>query len=86
VPETFKAQKLKDFNRMNFDTDEAFNEYLSEFETDVVAFNQELADKGLAGHGKPFMGGQNKEGVSSSVASFITSKSDDSKVLTGKEL
>jgi hypothetical protein len=86
VPESFKAQKLKDFSRMSFDTDEAFNEYLTESETDITAFNQELADKGLSGHGKPFMGGQNKEGVSSSVASFITSKADDTKTLTGKEL
>lgn len=86
VPETFKAQKLKDFGRMNFDTDEAFNEYLEEFETDITAFNQELADKGLSGHGKPFMGGQNKEGISSSVASFISSKTEDTKTLTGKEL
>lgn len=86
VPDTFKAQKLKDFGRMSFDTDEAFNEYLTEFETDITAFNQELADKGLSGHGKPFMGGQNKEGVSSSVADFITSKGEDNKALTGKEL
>jgi hypothetical protein len=86
VPETFKAQKLKDFGRMNFETEEAFNEYLTEFETDITAFNQELADKGLSGHGKPFMGGQNKEGISSSVASFITSKTEDTKTLTGKEL
>lgn len=86
VPDTFKAQKLKDFGRMNFDTDESFDEYLNEFETDIIAFNQELADKGLSGHGKPFMGGQNKEGISSSVASFISSKTDDSKILSGKEL
>lgn len=86
VPETFKAQKLKDFGRMNFETDEAFNEYLTEFETDITALNQELADKGLAGQSRPFMGGQNKEGVSESVADFITSKTDDKKVLSGKEL
>lgn len=86
VPETFKTQKLKDFGRMNFETDESFNEYLTEFETDITAFNQELADKGLSGHGKPIMGGTNKEGVSAGVASFITSKTEDSKVLTGKEL
>lgn len=86
VPESFKAQKLKDFGRMNFETDESFNEYLTEFETDITAFNQELADKGLAGHGKPFMGGQNKDGVSSAVASFISSKAEDTKTLSGKEL
>ena len=86
VPETFKAQKLKDFGRMNFETDEAFNEYLAEFETDITAFNQELADKGLAGQGRPFMGGQNKEGVSATVAEYINSKTDDKKALSGKEV
>lgn len=86
VPETFKAQKLKDFGRMSFDTDESFNEYLQESETDIIAFNQELADKGLSGHGKPFMGGQNKEGVSSAVASYIASTSDGASVMSGKEL
>lgn len=86
VPETFKSQKLKDFGRMNFETDEAFNEYLAEFETDVTAFNQEMADKGLAGHGRPIMGGANKDGVSSSVASFIAAKTDDKAPLSGKEI
>lgn len=86
VPETFKAQKLKDFSRMNFDTDEAFNEYLTETETDITGFKQELADKGLSGQTKPIMGGQNKDGVSTGVASFIASKTDDKKPLTGKEV
>lgn len=86
VPETFKAQKLKDFGRMNFETEDSFNEYLTEFETDITALNQELADKGLSGHGKPIMGGTNKEGISAGVDSFIKSKAEDSKVLSGKEL
>ena len=86
VPESFKAQKLKDFGRMSFDTDEAFEEYLTETEADITAFNQELADKGLANHGKPFMGGQNKDGVSSAVADFLESKKDGAKSLGGKEL
>lgn len=57
LPETFTAQKLKDFKRMNFETDEAFAEYLGEVDTDVAAFNQELADKGLSGHAKPYLSG-----------------------------
>lgn len=86
VPETFKAQKLKDFGRMNFDNDDSFNEYLTETETDITAFNQELADKGLAGQGKPFMGSKNQDGISSAVASFITSKSEAGNSLGGKEI
>jgi len=86
VPETFKAQKLKDFNRMSFENEESFAEYLAEFEVDVTAFSQELSDKGMSSHARPFMGGANKDGVSSSVADFITSKTDETKVLSGKEL
>jgi hypothetical protein len=86
VPESFKAQKLKDFGRMNFETDEAFTEYLNETETDITALNQELADKGLAGQGKPFFGNKNSDGTSSAVASFIASKTDDANKLGGKEI
>ncbi len=86
LPESFAAQKLKDFKRMNFDTDEAFTEYLTEVESDITAFNQELADKGLAGHTKPLMGGLNKDGVSSAVSQYIEAKSKPETALTGKEI
>jgi len=86
VPEAFKSQKLKDFKRMNFDTEEAFAEYLGEVETDITALNQELADKGLAGQTKPIMGSPNKDGVSSAVSSYIESKTKPENTLTGKEV
>lgn len=54
--ETFKAKVLKDFNRMSFTDDNAFNEYLTETETDIAAFNQDLANKGLGEQGKPMFG------------------------------
>lgn len=86
LPESFASQKLKDFKRMNFETDEAFQEYLNEVETDITAFNQELADKGLTGQTKPIFGSKEKDGVSSPVKQFIDSKSEGAKVLTGKEI
>lgn len=86
VPEAFKAQKLKDFKRMNFETDQEFAEYLGEVETDITALNQELADKGLAGQTKPIMGSPNKDGVSSAVSSYIESKTKPENTLTGKEV
>lgn len=86
LPETFKTQKMKDFKRMNFDSDQTFNEYLTEVETDITGFKQELADKGLSGQPRPMMGGQNKDGVSAGVASFIESKTNPATTLTGKEL
>lgn len=86
VPESFKTQKLNDFKRMNFENDDTFNEYLAEVETGITGFKQELADKGLSGHGKPFVGGQDKNGVSTGVASYIAEKTADKQPLTGKEL
>lgn len=86
VPETFKAQKLKDFGRMNFESDDAFNEYLTEAEADISAFSQELADKGLAGQPRPVFGAKDQTGVSSAVKEYIDSKGEGSKALTGKEI
>lgn len=86
LPTTFKAEKLRDFRRMSFETDESFNEYLTETESGALAFNQELADKGLAGQGRPMFGQQNKEGVSAGVASFIEAKAKPENALGGKEL
>jgi hypothetical protein len=86
LPETFKSQKMKDFSRMSFDSDESFNEYLTEVETDITGLKQEFADSKLSGAHKPFVGGTDKNGVSSAVASFIESKTDDKKPLTGKEI
>ena len=85
----FKAQRLKDFKRMNFESDEAFAEYLSEVETDITAFNQELANSNLSGQSKPMFGKKDADGVSSPVKSYIASKKDESeqgKALGGKEV
>lgn len=85
VPETFKAQKLKDFSRMSFENDQAFNEYLTDAEKDIADFSQELANKGLSGI-KPIFGSKDQTGVSSAVKEYITAKTEPSKTLTGKEL
>ena len=47
--ESFRAKALKDFGRMTFDTEEAFNEYLTDTETDVADANKRMADAKLAG-------------------------------------
>lgn len=86
LPESFTAQKLKDFKRMNFQNEEEFAEYLGEVDTDITAFSQELADKGLTGQTRPIFGAPNKEGVSSAVQSFIQTKTEPGKVMTGKEV
>jgi len=47
LPAYIKQSKLKDFERMSFDTDEDFNSYLTEMSTEVSAINQELINSGL---------------------------------------
>lgn len=85
--ETFKAQTLKDFARMNFDSDDAFNEYLSEKEADIKTANQSVADAKLSGAGgAPQFGQKNEEGVSKAVADYIASQKPDANALSGKEV
>ena len=54
--EAFKAKALKDFARMKFDSDDEFNEYLTETESDVTTVNQNLANAGLVEQGQPIFG------------------------------
>lgn len=51
--ETFKAQTLKDFARMNFISDEEFKEYLTEKKTDIASANQSISDRRMSTHGRP---------------------------------
>lgn len=53
APEPFKNKILKDFSRMKFETDEDFNAYLEETETDVKEVIQSTADAGLGLFPKP---------------------------------
>lgn len=84
--ETFKAKALKDFGRMHFDTDEAFNEYLTDTETDIATANQSAADSALASQGKPLFTQKNEQGVSSGVAQYLDSQNKESNPLSGKEV
>lgn len=85
--ETFKAQTLKDFARMNFDSDDAFNEYLSEKEADIKTANQSVANAKLSeAGGAPQFGQKNEDGVSKAVSDFIASQKPDANALSGKEV
>ena len=44
---------LKSFDRMKFETDDEFDDFYSEVEEDLKAYNQERADAGLATLGNP---------------------------------
>ena len=84
--ETFKAQTLKDFGRMSFNDDAAFNEYLAEKVADIKTTNQSVSDAAMSGGaGAPQFGQKTEGGVSKAVADYVASKSDAG-ALTGKEL
>jgi hypothetical protein len=57
VPEKQKNIILKNFDKMQFASDEEFNSYLGELEADIPGIIQEVSDQGLSGMGKPFTGG-----------------------------
>ena len=84
--ETFKAKALKDFARMKFETDDEFNEYLTETETDITTANQNAADSALGNQGKPLFTQKAETGVSKGVADYVASQKPDANVLTGKEV
>ena len=85
--ETFKAQTLKDFARMKFDTDDDFNEYLNEKVADIATANQTMADAALSNSGgTPLFSQKEDSGVSKGVAEFVASQKPDNNSFSGKEL
>lgn len=86
MPQNFKAKVMKDFKRMSFEDEDTFSEYLSETESDIAAFNQELADRGLGQQPKPLMGKAAKEGaeLGKSIAEKRNSNASDG--IRGKEI
>lgn len=80
---------LRNFDRAKttFTNDDDFNSYMTEMQGDIAALQQERADSGLQGHGKPLFGAVNKDGVSSGVADYIKERAEsNNKTLTGKEV
>ena len=85
VSPELKAKTLKDFDRMSFEDDQKFVEYLEETKTDIQEINQTITNSSLAGH-QPLFGNKTPEGVSSAVKDFIQSSGSDSDSLTGKDI
>ena len=85
--ETFKAQTLKDFARMKFETDDEFAEYLKDKETDIKTANQNVANAALGGaSGKPMFAQKNEDGISKGVADYVASQKPEANAFTGKEV
>ena len=74
---------------MKFDTQEEFDAYLEEVETDAADYAQNLSDQGLDQQTKPLFGNTTaKDAVSPNVQAFIDSKKDDKTAapLGGKQI
>jgi hypothetical protein len=69
APEPYRNKILKDFKRMQFNSDEDFNSYLEETEMDAKEAVQKLVDDGLGNFPKP-------NGSQSSSTSQTTAKSE----------
>lgn len=74
APESVKSKILKDFSRMNFADDAAFDEYKTETETDLSGLIQDFADKGLSGSPQPVFGQTSKTGVSTDTEAYIANQ------------
>lgn len=85
--ENFKAQTLKDFQRMNFKDDADFNEYLTAKAADIETANQNVADNKLdnAG-GSPLFSQKEESGISKGVAEYVESQKPGNDNFTGKEI
>lgn len=85
--ETFKTQTLKDFSRMSFNDDDAFNEYLTEKGTAIKEANQSKANDDLSqSAGVPLFSQKEESGVSKGVAEFVKSQKPENNTFTGKDI
>jgi hypothetical protein len=85
--ESFKAQTLKDFARMQFADDNSFNEYLTEKQEDIKGANQDFADTSMArSGGTPLFANKDTGGVSKAVADYVASKKPENNQFAGKEI
>lgn len=58
---TFGTRSLKSFSKMKFENEEEFDEFISDVEEDLKAYNQERADAGLSSMGIPPVSGTGKQ-------------------------
>lgn len=85
--ETFKAQTLKDFSRMKFDSDDEFNGYLNEKVTDIATANQNMANAALGNSGgTPLFAQKEESGISKAVAEYVASQKPENETFKGKEI
>ena len=84
--DAFKAKALKDYARMSVESDEAFNEYLTDTDTDIATANQNAANMLLGGQGNPFFAPKDESGISKGVADYVESQKPENDKFSGKEV
>jgi hypothetical protein len=76
LPPELRATKLKDFERMSFQDQEDFDNYISEVEEDIPTILQGLANTNLSATGKPFKSGALKNEATDDEVKNILNKFD----------
>lgn len=74
---SFSEQTLKDFGRMSFKDQEAFNEYLEEKKADIETANQEFANSQLGNGIQPLLSSKDQNGISSAVSEYLKGKGEN---------
>lgn len=86
APVAYRKMVLEGFEGRRFESNEAFDTYLSQTKENVAALNQEIANKSLKGHERPTLGKSEVDGISAATADFIKSKTEGNSPLGGKQL
>ena len=76
LPPELRTTKLKDFERMSFQDQEDFDNYISEVEEDIPTILQGLANTNLSATGKPFKSGTLKNEATDDEVKDIINKFD----------
>lgn len=84
--EFFKSQTLKNFQRMSFEKDEDFDEYLTSLDEDIKTANQNFSDTRMRNQSQPLFSNIGDDGVSSQVAAYVKEQTDEGGLLSGKKL
>lgn len=77
TPESFRSVLIDGFKGRQFETDDAFNQYLTQAKEKISAFKQEMADNGLKGFGSPVKPKKDTDKIDPEVAAYIESKKTD---------
>ena len=81
VPLVLKSSVIKNFDKMNFESDEDFNAFLSEMQNDLKQAHQEAVNSGLGGFPRPASPSNqtNKEQIKNEIAQWASQEKEANK-------